>query len=90
MSAGNQPMYTNPNQPTFTLRADGFTDSSLRFAPCPKCRQDDPEIVYMNGRHGRAAGGYPRECSHAANEHFDAECRRCGFYWRAEMDGSIT
>jgi hypothetical protein len=56
---------------------------------CPKCGDDNPDIVYMvNGRGSVAAGGWPRICEHGPAEHFDVTCDRCGFRWCAEMDGT--
>ncbi len=60
----------------------------IDFAPCPKCGRDEPSVVFMN-KGGFTPDGWPRYCQHGDEEHFDAECNRCGFRWRAEMNGQI-
>ena len=51
-----------------------FPNRRVRFEDCPKCGEDDPAIYYRPG-------------DRFEEEFFGCECRRCGYTWKADMDG---
>ncbi len=65
--------------------------SALEFPDCPKCREDDPTVIYLDrGGYGQTPGGYPLTCSIRLpgheGEHFHLTCRRCGARYTCRLE----
>lgn len=72
----------------FQILPSARRDGRVQFAACPKCGEDEPDAIYMANGAGRAAGDWPRSCSHGDQEHFDLRCRRCFYRYTADLDAS--